>query len=299
MSFYTGKTGNIAFLPSNPIVSSTNTSPIVLQLTNPVTQAQVDTTRAEISGHTVNTNANGIFKLAFVDAFHVSLVGSIGNGVGGNTGTLVSLSLGTATVVDDSSIPNAAQFRTETDFSLDALAFVSEGIGTYKIVQANASARANDPPFSAWNTFSIAAQNTWTASAGPTIFTLAGTQFGDIVTVDFEFSAQVLVNTGGGGVQSYAAHSLFVSDVLPGQPDSYARIIGSSRLFNSSPAPASGVQPTTPLHINGTYFVQGGGNTLKFQLQALYNNAVLPSAWVVLGEWSMAFKIFRATGMPQ
>lgn len=299
MTTYVGQPALIVPAASVPILSSTDATPIVIQTNG--NHGLLTGQYVDISGHTVNVNANGVSKVVVNDATHFQLVGSVGTGAGagGATGQSQSLGLGGFTQTQDAPAPTATQINAPDQNVADQAAFLALATGAYKIVQANSSARANDPPFSAWNTFTIVAQNTWTPSAGPTVFAVAGAQFADIVIVDFEFSAQVLVNTGGGGVQAYAAHSLFVSDVRPGQADNYTRIIGSSRLFNSMAAPGAGVQPTTPIHIKGVYFVAGGGNTLKFQLQALYNNAILPSAWVVLGEYSIAFQILRPTGMPQ
>lgn len=68
------------------IVSSTNATPIVVTVasTTGMTSGQV----VVIAGHTTNTNANGTWRITLIDATTFSLDDSIGNGVGGSTGTI-------------------------------------------------------------------------------------------------------------------------------------------------------------------------------------------------------------------
>jgi len=70
--------------PAKNIVSSTNTSPIVITLT---AHGYEDRDRIIISGHTVNTAANGNWVITNLTENTFELIGSIGNGVGGATGT--------------------------------------------------------------------------------------------------------------------------------------------------------------------------------------------------------------------
>lgn len=66
------------------IVSSTNASPIVLTTgTHGLTAGQTIT----VSGHTVNTAANGTWVITVPSSTTLGLTGSTGNGVGGATGT--------------------------------------------------------------------------------------------------------------------------------------------------------------------------------------------------------------------
>lgn len=69
---------------SHNIVSSTNASPIVLQVT---AHGLHNNDRVTVQNHLVNTNANGIWTITVVDANHFSLNASTGNGVGAATGT--------------------------------------------------------------------------------------------------------------------------------------------------------------------------------------------------------------------
>lgn len=75
------------FLPVN-IVSSTNTSPIVITTASDlfVTGQQVS-----VDNHLVNTAANGTWVITRTGAGTYSLTGSTGNGIGGATGTITRI----------------------------------------------------------------------------------------------------------------------------------------------------------------------------------------------------------------
>lgn len=77
--------GNDAARAAINIVSSTNATPIAVTAT---AHGQVTGAVVVISGHTVNTNAVGTWKITVIDANTVSLDTSVGNGVGGATGTV-------------------------------------------------------------------------------------------------------------------------------------------------------------------------------------------------------------------
>ncbi len=66
------------------ITSSTNATPIVVTR---VAHGYATGDILQITGHTTNTNANGVWKIIAINADTYSLTGSVGNGVGGATGT--------------------------------------------------------------------------------------------------------------------------------------------------------------------------------------------------------------------
>jgi hypothetical protein len=71
---------------SQSITSSTNATPIVItKNSHGFTNGQV----IYIVGHTTNTAANGTWTVANVTANTLELSGSVGNGVGGATGTML------------------------------------------------------------------------------------------------------------------------------------------------------------------------------------------------------------------
>lgn len=92
--------------------STSNTSPIVVTRNTWPDVPIVEGDWVLITGHTVNTNANGIWQVANVTLTTLELVGSVGNGVGGSTGTIQQINcrvvhLDTAQTADVSSC-NAA-----------------------------------------------------------------------------------------------------------------------------------------------------------------------------------------------
>lgn len=74
------QTGTVA------IASSTNATPIVV--TTGATHSFAVGQRVRIEGHTVNTNANGDYYISAVTGTTLTLEDSVGNGVGGATGTV-------------------------------------------------------------------------------------------------------------------------------------------------------------------------------------------------------------------
>lgn len=70
--------------PTKNIVSSTFATPIVIEIT---AHGWVTGNKVKIVNHATNTNANGTWTITNVDANHFSLNGSVGNGVGGASGT--------------------------------------------------------------------------------------------------------------------------------------------------------------------------------------------------------------------
>lgn len=67
------------------ITSSTNATPVVV---TKAAHGYATGNTVIISGHTVNTNANGVWDITVVDVDTYSLAGSVGNGAGGATGTM-------------------------------------------------------------------------------------------------------------------------------------------------------------------------------------------------------------------
>jgi len=80
-----GKGFNL-FNPAN-IASSTNATPIVITTSVALPASMVTGSQVVISGHLVNTAANGEWTITKTGASTFSLTGSTGNGVGAGTGT--------------------------------------------------------------------------------------------------------------------------------------------------------------------------------------------------------------------
>jgi autotransporter passenger strand-loop-strand repeat protein len=108
MSAFYGTPADIEELPTPAatvnIASSTNATPIVV--TTSGNHGLQSGQAFIINGHATNTNANGIWIAAVVDANEVELLNfdgtdSTGNGVGGATGTVQSLALPGVTLPED------------------------------------------------------------------------------------------------------------------------------------------------------------------------------------------------------
>lgn len=81
----TSRTGSFNAGISDSIESSTNATPIEVTMTG---HAFITGDEVFICGHTTNTNANGVWTVTKTGANTLTLDGSVGNGVGGATGTV-------------------------------------------------------------------------------------------------------------------------------------------------------------------------------------------------------------------
>ena len=82
-----GKRHNATGAAKN-IESSTNATPIVVTITG---HGYSNGDRVQVKSHTTNTNANGEWTVAKVAANTFELTGSVGNGVGGASGTVLQI----------------------------------------------------------------------------------------------------------------------------------------------------------------------------------------------------------------
>jgi hypothetical protein len=96
---YRGLPSNISIAGAFNIASSTNATPIVV--TTALSHSIETGDALIVGGHLVNTAANGVWIAGAVTATTVTLVGSVGNGVGGATGSLRSMDLGTVDIPED------------------------------------------------------------------------------------------------------------------------------------------------------------------------------------------------------
>jgi hypothetical protein len=120
---YRGLPANITVPPTTvAIASSTNASPIKITTSAPHLLASGDV--VTIDYHLVNTAANGVWTVVVVDADEFTLTGSTGVGVGGATGTVQSLDMGTTDMVTDGNDPLAAEWTVPDACSLDRTAYL-------------------------------------------------------------------------------------------------------------------------------------------------------------------------------
>ncbi len=92
------------------VSSSTDATPIVLTSTHGITSGAIEV--VSVSGHLVNTNANGVFLAYANGSGSLTLIGSAGNGLGGGTGGTVSRIKLTYTFIDDITHFTLWSFRT-------------------------------------------------------------------------------------------------------------------------------------------------------------------------------------------
>lgn len=112
------------------IASSTNATPI--EITMGAAHGYTTGQKVTIVGHATNTNANGSWDITVTGANTFTLDGSVGNGVGGATGTAAQKS----------------KFAFCADFAHAILSFDSDGGGTAAMtVKVVGSIQANPPDF--------------------------------------------------------------------------------------------------------------------------------------------------------
>jgi hypothetical protein len=110
------------------ISSSTNTSPIVVTLSSSHTIRTND--KVLIRNHSTNTNANGYHVVGATASTTLELVGTTGNGVGGATGTCLSLAVGpTLPIPDDGDDFTGAAFGVPYEALADRTAFLWYRLG--------------------------------------------------------------------------------------------------------------------------------------------------------------------------
>jgi hypothetical protein len=73
--------------PGFAISSSTNATPIVITTNTNFPHTWMTGQKITITGHAINTNANGTWTITQINATQFSLNGSVGNGIGAGTGT--------------------------------------------------------------------------------------------------------------------------------------------------------------------------------------------------------------------
>lgn len=143
-SQYNGLGGNIALHSSFNISASTNATPIQITTTTPHDFSEGDL--VFVSGHAVNTNANGIAYAHVVDGSNVRLYGLIstsgglslpiaGNGIGATTGTIRGVGLmPTFQIPSDGDSVTAASVNVGLEAGADAYQNLASLHGSHRIV---------------------------------------------------------------------------------------------------------------------------------------------------------------------
>lgn len=142
---YNGKPGQESRKADVAISSSTNATPIVL--TTAAAHGLLEGDRVLVVNHETNTAANGRWYVHYVDATHVALysawaagavaTASVGNGVGGATGTTTYLGLlPRATNPDDGvELRTATAINVPNEDAKNSQAWIAERIGARHLEQ--------------------------------------------------------------------------------------------------------------------------------------------------------------------
>lgn len=121
------------------IKSSTDATPIVVEFlaAHGLTTGANNGDTVEVIGHQTNSNANGLWAITVVDATHVSLNGSVGNGAGAGsaTGAMVDYQLGPQlTIPDDGDADDALNINTPTENIANVSPYLYRATGKYHLV---------------------------------------------------------------------------------------------------------------------------------------------------------------------
>lgn len=149
------------------IQSSTSASPIVLTLGVATTVQEGD--YLEVTGHQINTNANGTWKAHVVASNQIALVGSTGNGVGAISGYMRDFSI-TPQVQVPSTGDAATAASVATGMSADLapiMPFSMRRAGNWRVHSYYNSSSGNGPYYSPPVPNTNYATAWWTASGVP------------------------------------------------------------------------------------------------------------------------------------
>ncbi len=154
MAQYNGKPANISRPAAVNIASSTNATPIVITTSANHLLTNGDT--VVVSAHETNTAANGQWTIVYLTATTYSLTGSVGNGVGGATGTSTGQGLlPTFERPDDGDAAAVADFNAGLEANGDRAAYLAQRVGAYRHLYRDSVGPLNaaEPPTNTggWN----------------------------------------------------------------------------------------------------------------------------------------------------
>jgi hypothetical protein len=188
---YNGNAGNITQPVAVAIASSTNTNPVVVQTSTAHGLTTGDT--VDITGHAVNTNANGENEATVVDATHFSIPVA-GNGVGAATGQVQPRAVGTFAIPSDGDDDDGASVDVAFETLADRTARLEVKLGAVKIYDIDDVVIQDDHATEQTNwlgsSFTFSAQNTWQVVGGIASPTQGILQPGDLIDYELHFSVQ-------------------------------------------------------------------------------------------------------------
>jgi hypothetical protein len=273
---YSGIPGNTSgSLPAaKAIASSTAANPTVITTSaaHGLTTGQV----VDVYGHELNLGANGQNVATVTGANTYSIpVNTTGATPGVNTGHVIGLYPGASTNIPaDGDVRNAASVNVPFENVMDRSSWLALGLGASKVSVYN-FANYSDDTQADWDTFTFAANSTWTPSdSNTTIGTVNAYPFinqGDLVFVEFDLS---LSWTTAGSAGSVSAMQLGLYATMAGPGVAFPALVqvpGSVRYFGGA-VPASGnEQINMTCHLSSTFVAGSGsfptGNSLSMLLK--------------------------------
>lgn len=291
---YSGLAANISPPAAQSILSSTNASPIVLAFSAAHGMATGDT--VHVSGHLVNTAANGEWVITVVDSTHLSLNTSTGNGVGAATGTAQDLTPGASfPVPSDGDDADAASISTSGPGEPlgDRTAFLAKNLGGYKLVQTIENFLDGGASFSSdspWQSLTPPGTSAYSFTGGTIIWTIPGLTLDDMLEIDVSLNARVSA-----GTAQLAIYYKFDADGAT--PATVSRLAGSGQQIAAAATFVSGMN---------LYGVQGPSAGFGTGLSggscflAVWASISSGGATVdMIGDLFMSCKVWRKTHMPQ
>jgi hypothetical protein len=184
------------------IASSTNASPIVVTTAAPHGFSALGGDTVEVEGHLVNTAANGLWQITWVDTTHFSLNGSTGNGVGGATGYVDDYGVSPANTFPlDGEAIDSSSSNPPLENLTNIAPFLYRRVGKYRLYDIYNAINAS---FTPGGVGTLAVSST-TFAVVPGMTSILGffggahspiVQAGDVVVVNLSLSVQAYLTAG-------------------------------------------------------------------------------------------------------
>lgn len=286
-SNYAGEASNITFASTVSIASSTDANPIVI--TTATAHGLVTGETVHIDGHQTNTAANGVWEDVQVLLPTTFSIAATGNGVGGATGTVQNLSLGTCQLPSDGDNEDAVSVNVGLEFLSDAAAFQAQTTGAYKIVAEGTIPSATGTASS----ITTAGSGTWATTAiettGPATFVLTGLCPGDIVETDCVWPVNISASSGAVKI------GIIVGFFTYGGSATFTSPSSSTPLTTGSQTSTSGVY--TPVTLVSSDTVPSSCNCASFALAA--QTLASTEATLATPAVTVRYRVLRPTAVPQ
>lgn len=249
------------------IVSSTNATPIVLQVT---AHGYNTGDTVEVQGHQTNTNANGIRQIVVTDANHFQLLGSVGNGVGGATGYTTDYELQPAIVIPaNAELADMGPLGAALEGIANPAPFLYRAAGAFRVVGIYQAIQHGVT--STNNTQVLGSFANCTGLTG--LFSFASPipviESGDLLEVEVAISSLTLTgNTG--STSATANYCLGISQ----NGGAYAALSNGQRSFIGGPATATPPGGILAVPVSLKTYYTSGGNEITFDFSVMYNLSV-------------------------